>query len=286
MRKLTNYISKSLISSDDLKIYYEISIPAHSNGKNIIFLHGLGGNVTAWDEERIKFGDLGFVTIASDLRGHGLSQKVNSEDYYSIDKFALDILEIIKRENLKDITIVGHCLGGIIALTLEALYSKTAKAIVLVDTTYKLKVESNIVADHKLINKFFILLSKYAPEIGAKKHADSTKFIGTGDINIPRFLSDVYHTSLKNYFRIYKKFLSYDATNALSKITVPTLIIEGVNDSIVPPEIALNLHKMIKTSELKFIEGANHIIVINNPDELVEVIYDFLKKIYFGQKVG
>lgn len=279
MRLLSGYVPKSIVVSDGLKIYYEISSPEVTNEKNIVFIHGLGGDVTSWDQERIAFRNLGYTTIALDLRGHGLSQRAKTEKLYSMDSFIRDVLEVITYENLTNVAIVGHCFGGLVALTLEALYPKTAYALTLVDTTYKPASTSSLITDHRLLNKIFMLLGAYAPEIGLKQHVDATKFIGTHDISIIRFLSDVVHTSLRSYFLIYHNFVSFDATTLLDRITVPTLIIEGTNDSIFPPTVAKALYKRIKSSELEMIKDANHIIVINNPSELVKTIYHFLQRV-------
>lgn len=279
MRILTNYIAKSINVSDGLKLYYEISYSPSKDKKYILFIHGLGGDASVWDQERVQLQSLGYTTIAIDLRGHGLSQRAASVTSYNIDRFALDVLEIIKQENINNISIVGHCFGGIIALTLEALYPKSSRALILVDTTYKAAVTSTFVTDHKLINKIFMMLGNYVPEVGLRKHKNEMQYKGTGDININRFFSDVIHTSLKSYFLIYNKFLLFDATSLLSKITVPTLIIVGTNDTIFPESVAKILSKRIKNSELDIIEGANHILVLNNPSELVLSIYNFLLRL-------
>ena len=276
MRLLTGYISKSLISSNGLNIYYEIVTPYKDNGKTLFLIHGLGGNVSSWDEERIAFRNLGYTTIALDLRGHGLSDRAKVEEDYSMENFSQDVLEIIKKEELSNVILVGHCLGGLIALILEALHPRSAHALTLIDTTYKPATTGKLILDHKLLNKLFLLFSEYAPDIGIKTYAESENFKGTNDINFHRFLSDVIHTSLKSYFLIYKEFLLFDATALLRKILIPTLIIEGTRDSVFPPEVAIHLRARIKTSELEFIKGANHILILNNPKELVRTIHHFL----------
>jgi pimeloyl-ACP methyl ester carboxylesterase len=279
MRLLTNYISKSLTSSDGLIIYYEITVPQNSNGKKLFFIHGLGGDLTAWDEERISFRDLGYTTIALDLRGHGLSGRAKTEKGYSMKNFAQDVHEIITQEQLINVTVIGHCLGGMVALTLEALHTNSMEALILVDTTYKPAVTGRLLVDHKIINKFFLFLSKVAPNIGINTHENSLHFKGTDDVNIPRFLSDVIHTSLKSYFLIYKKLYSFDATALLQKIAVPTLIVEGTEDTVFPPEVAMQLHARIKNSQLEFINNANHILVLNKPEDLVMTINNFINRL-------
>lgn len=77
------------------------------------------------------------------------------------------------------------------------------------------------------------------------------------------------------------KALDLDANKLLDQIKVPTLVVEGANDTIFPPEIAHYLHKRIKKSELDIIPNANHILVLNNPQDLEKSIEGFLKRINF-----
>lgn len=131
------------------------------------------------------------------------------------------------------------------------------------------------------MKQFFKLFSKIFPNIAVYGHADFSQFIDTSDIDFKRLLSDMLHTSLKSYFTLCESLAGYNAKDLLDKISVPTLVVEGTNDTIFPPDIAEYLHQRIKTSQLDLIEGANHILVINNPKELEESIENFLTKINF-----
>ena len=80
---------------------------------------------------------------------------------------------------------------------------------------------------------------------------------------------------------ISNHLIKLDAEALLNKILIPTLIIEGTKDSIFPPKVAEHLSKRIKNSQLNLMEGENHIIVLNNPDDLSKTINEFLLKINF-----
>lgn len=125
------------------------------------------------------------------------------------------------------------------------------------------------------------LLLKVVPDTKRKGHADFNKFIGTNDINFKRILSDISHTSLKSYLMLADNLINMDAKALLDRISVPTLVVEGKNDTIFPPEVAKYLHSRIKNSELDLIEEANHILVLNNPQDLEKSIHSFLQKINF-----
>lgn len=267
-----------LKSFDGAKIYYHKTI--RNPDKWLIFLHGMGGDLTAWSNEREYFSKHNISTIALDLRGHGLSDRSDNQDFYKIENFAGDVAVLIEKEKIKNLTIVGHCFGGVISMYFQNLYPHYSQGLVLVDTSYKPPFFGE-----KPVTKFFydhlFKLMALIPDIKLKNHANLERFIGTGDLNVRRIASDILHTSLKSYFLTCETFLNIDAKELLGKIMIPTLVIEGDKDSIFPPEIAEYIKNRIKNSEIEFIKGANHIIVINNPKQLAESILKFLDKLKF-----
>lgn len=278
--QLPGSVAKSLVSYDGVKIYYDVNAQDGSK-KFLIFLHGLGGDLNVWNKERNALKKLGYSSIAIDLRGHGLSGHPNKEAYYELDNFALDILEVIKREQIKEAVIIGHCFGGMVALTLEGKHPKTADALILVDTSYKPPMLGRFLAHHVLVHKLLHAFATHSSTIGITAHRDFTNFVGTTDYDKRRILSDIIHTSLKSYLLAGEQLVHFTASDLLERIAVPTLIVEGTKDSIFPPEVARQLQERIKHSELELVKDAAHMIVINNPDDLISLIHRFLKKIEF-----
>lgn len=270
---------KYFTSFDGAKIYYHAT-PKDKN-KWLIFLHGLGGDLTSWKKERAYFAKLGISTIAMDLRGHGFSERREDKDFYKFENFAKDVESLIQKEKINNMIIIGHCLGGIISMYFQAQFPNKSKALVLVDTSYKPTFFGKNFIPKVLMNKMIDLLLKVSSNKKVPGHEKDDQFIGSSDINLRRLLSDILHTSLKSYLLVFRSMVNLDAEDILKKILVPTLVIEGGQDTIFPPNLAEDLSKRIKKSYLEFIEGANHIIVINNPIQLEDSISSFLKKINF-----
>lgn len=279
MRHLSQYIPRSFLSFDGAKIYYEVSGNIHSS-PILIFLHGLGGDLTAWDKEREYFLKKGYASIGFDLRGHGFSQRSKTKDFYNLDNFVKDIVMLIEYENLSNFILVGHCFGGIISLLLEGKYKSNGSGLVLVDTGYKAPYFSEFVVDHALVQMMLVLFSKVNLPLGNSKHADYDKFINTPDFDLKRIFSDILNTSLQSYLQICKSLFSFNGKELLENVTIPTLIIEGLQDSIFPLKMAKELHDHIKNSYLKLIPKANHIILLTDPKDLSEAIEEFAKKIF------
>lgn len=269
-------------SFDGTKICYQYT---KKSKKCLIFLHGLGGDLTAWNPEREHFEALGFSTIAVDLRGHGLSEKGNSTKFYGFENLAQDIEFLIEQEKLEKPVLIGHCFGGMVAIYVAARNPKILKSLILIDTSYEPpKFLGKNLFERTMLRKIIRFGVAIIPNMKIRGHVDFTKFIGTPDFDIKRFTSDVIHTSLKSYLLLSEKLTSYNAKNLLEKITVPTLVMEGENDTIFPPEIAEYLAKRIKKSTLEIIPDANHILVITNPQEVSNCIEDFFGTIQYAAR--
>lgn len=266
-------------SFDGAKIYYDKTVK--DKKKWLVFLHGFGGDLTAWDKEREYFTNLGISNLAMDLRGHGLSERSNNKSFYKLENFSKDLVSLIKEENLSDPVVIGHCFGGIVSINFQANNPKSSKGLILVDTSFKPPFFSYNPVERTFLKYLLEMLTEVVPDIKISGHRNFNKFINTGDWDIKRILSDILHTSLKSYLSICQNLVQVNARDLLSKIIVPTLVIEGTADTIFPPDIAKYLSKRIKKSELDLIPGANHILVLNNPKDLEKSIEGFLKKINF-----
>lgn len=270
---------KYFLTADKVKIYYE----THRNKtkKALVFLHGLGGDLTVWDKEREYFHSKGVSTIALDLRGHGFLDKSNNKEFYSMANFAEDAHSIMQYEKFDSYTTIGHCFGGMISMILESKYQGSSKNLVLIDTSYKAPNFTKVIKNNWFIKNLVEMIINVLPTGHKGKHIDFNLFINTKDVDLPRILSDILHVSLKSYLLICEKLVDYDATRLLKRIIIPTLVVEGLNDSIFPPKIALKLKNRIKKAKLDLIPNANHIIVINNPEELSKDIESFLSNTHF-----
>ena len=246
----------------------------------MLFLHGLGGDLTAWNPEMEYFENLGYSVAALDLRGHGLSEKGKGKEFYDFINYAQDVEFFIQKQKFKKVILIGHCFGGMVSLYVASRRVVGLSGLVLIDTSYKppIFLGSNSL-EKGLLKHVVSFLAYILPNIEIKKHVDFTKYRGTHDIDIERFTSDVLHTSIKSYLLICEELIGYDAKKLLEYIKIPTLVMEGENDTIFPPKISKYLAKRIIHSRLDLIPQANHILVINNPHEVSNSIDEFLDTI-------
>lgn len=266
---------KKIKSFDGTKINYDIyGKPGHMW---LIFVHGAGGDLTAWKKERSYLHKKGFPTIAIDLRGHGKSQRPEKPQGYKLEYFVNDIEQILKHEKIKNFSIVGHCFGGMIGIMFHKAFPKKAKSYILIDTAYKapLKLRKLFRSHPLVVRKLNTLLAKNNKE--KFSHANYKKFTNTGDYNPRRIFSDITHTSAKSWIFTYENLIKYNGIKTMKKIKQPVLIIEGEKDTIFDVKNAKKINKLIKNSTLKIIPEENHIIVLNNPKAISEEILKFIK---------
>lgn len=269
-------MQKKIRSFDDVKISYDIS---RVSDFFLVFVHGAGGDLNAWKKQRQFFHKNKFSTLAIDLRGHGLSGRPDSAASYRLEYFAKDMRQILRKEKITEFIIIGHCFGGMVTIAFHKLFPELSKAYILIGTTYKAPL-SLAIFKHNLL--FVRMLNRIVNKFMIKRrfsHVNFNKFVGSGDWNLRRIYSDIKHTSLKSWLFTYQNIAEFDGIEILRGIDKPVLIIEGENDTIFPPKIAKEMHKLVRTSRMDIIPNANHILVLNNANDLQNKILSYIRMI-------
>ena len=279
------YAAVKGLNDAGIKINYDIS-RVKACDSYLIFVHGAGGDLTAWKKERVFFHRKGISTIALDLRGHGKSEKPSFPADYNLKNFAKDVHCVLNKEKVINFILVGHCFGGVVTIMFHKLFPKLARSYILIDTTYKAPNRLRSFLKHHpfcihLLNHILINKGLHKKHLHKKhfSHANYKKFVGTEDLNFLRIYSDIIHTSFKSWIFTYEKLANFNGTKILKGIKKRVLIIEGEKDSIFDVLKAKKIHNLIKNSKLEIIPNANHIIVLNNPKILEKNIYQFINSI-------
>jgi pimeloyl-ACP methyl ester carboxylesterase len=270
---------KHIISFDNTKISYRIK-----KGKKpyLVFVHGLGGNITGWNFQLKYFEKKGFSTLTPDLRGHGRS-KIPTDKVFDFISFANDIELILKKEHIKEIILIGHCFGGIISQYLYSLNPKIVKKLILLNTGYSNPYKNSFFPlnnkEINIISNFYKYLLNFADKIGLTKYnypilncSKHAKY-PTWYLMI---LSSIFYTNPKTFLNSQNSLMTFDSRKILKKIKVKTLIIAGNKDKFFPLNVLKSLNKKIKNSTLKIIEG-KHLTILKEYDHVNELILDFIK---------
>jgi pimeloyl-ACP methyl ester carboxylesterase len=276
-RNFKNFNSGTFTSFDKTLIYFEMSGKINFK-KTILFLHGLGGNLTAWDPQRKYFEKLGYTTIAVDLRGHGLSGRPKNRAKYTPEILAKDILTFLEKYEIKNFILVGHCLGGMVSLILTGLYKIKPKALILIATTYEFPAYAVLIQRSKILSLSANILNLLPFYLGKPGHMPIDKFRGTCDLSPRRILNDIFYTTAQSFVSLYSNLFQFNGQYLLKNIHCQTLIIHGEKDTFFAPSYAFKIHEQIKNSQLVLLPDANHILAINNPEEVNQAIHKYLQQ--------
>jgi len=271
-------MQKKIKSFDGTRICYDIS---KGDSKScLVFVHGIGGNLTAWKKERRFFHSRSYSTLAIDLRGHGKSERPKSSLSYNLEYFAKDIRQVIKREKISNFILIGHCFGAIISMIFHKLYPSLARSYIFIDTTYKAPTIVNwVMGGHKFyISLLNNLLGREDLTNKCFSHLDYGAYTNTGDWSIRRLFSDIKSTSIKSWVFTYENLAGFYGNLILKNMKQKVLIIHGDKDSYFNFLNAEKMHHLVKNSKLRIVPDANHVSVLNNPQIIEKEIYNFINQ--------
>lgn len=240
-----------------------------------MFVHGLSGSSSAWRDYETRFeNDYNILTF--DLRGHGKSLKPKSYDDYEISEFVQDTKILIDSLGIKTFVLVGHCFGASVALEFLLTHpEKVTTAVFLAPNFYTKGIRFSrfvfpLIALGAYVIKFFPFLKLTG------EHVDYELYKNTGDWNIRRMFADIPNTGFHTYLYCLKQLYGFNRENRLGEIATPVLILHGTKDTVVPHKNSAEVAKKIKNSKFVTMEGAGHILVLNNFEETARAIGDFL----------
>lgn len=262
----------TLVMKDGTQIYYK----DWGAGQAVVFSHGWPLNSDSWEAQMIYLANHGFRCIAHDRRGHGRSsQPWKGND---MDTFAEDLKELIEKLDLVGAVLVGFSMGGgEVARYVGRFGTRRVSKVALVSAVPPLMLKTSANPNGLSIEVFDgIRSSSLADRSQFYKDLASGPFFGANRVGakvsqgmIDSFWLQGMQAGHKNTFDCIKAFSESDFTADLKKFDVPTLIIHGDDDQIVPiGASALASSKLIKGATLKVYAGAPHGLVDTHKNQL------------------
>jgi non-heme chloroperoxidase len=253
-------------------------------GRPVVFSHGWPLNSDAWEDQMYFLSSHGYRCIAHDRRGHGRSMQPSTGN--DMDTYADDLATVIETLDLRDAVLVGHSTGGgEVARYIGRHGTKRVSKAILVGAVPPLMLRSvanpaglpieafdgiraGVLADR---SQFFKDLS--GPFYGANR-PDSQVSQGLRDF----FWLQSMMCGFIAAYECIKQFSETDFTDDLKVFDVPTLIVHGSDDQIVPiADSALLSAKIVKNSSLLIYDGAPHGLASTHKDRLNADLLSFIK---------
>ncbi len=228
----------------------------------VILLHGAGGNHLSWPPQIRRLDGESIYTI--DLPGHGKSEGAGRQ---SVDEYVDDVLLFMKALKIRAAVMVGISMGSAIALQLVLKHPKKVLGLGLLGGGAKLRVAQIILETIGNVNSFESAVDMVNEDCFSAHAQKNLMELSK------RHMLDVRPSVLLGDFLACNEF---DVTNQLEKINIPTLIICGAEDKMAPLKLSELLRNGIVNSQLHVLDNAGHMVMLEQPDAVAELLKQFL----------
>ena len=240
----------------------------NKEGKDLIFIHGYTDSGRMW-QQQLKYFEEGYHVFAIDLRGSGQSDKPK-QFVYPLVQFAADVISFIEKMNLKNVNLVGHSMGSMVAYTTAFMAPDLISNVVLASTAARMHETPEVIMDYKKIYESWI---HELPTI-EDMHPRYKKYPDQGYTN---YYMDMLAKLHDDYFTAAWWGMSLsDSSNFMQFIKANVLILWGTDDILFTKEFQDEMRELIP--EAKFIEyaGISHEIPSEIPDRMAKDTWNFL----------
>lgn len=256
----------------------------YGKGKPVLLIHGFGANAYTWRRLEPQLAQTHRV-ISLDLKGFGQSEKPLDKRYSILDQAAL-VSEFIDRKKLREVTLVGHSLGGGVALVLaldeDPAMRKRIKRMVLLDSVayaQKIPIAFNILRAPVIgrVSNFLIPKELQARAALRIAYHDNSKFDkhDVAEYAAPLQEEGAQHALIHSARQIIPE--NIDALSAqYPTIKIPTLIVWCDHDRVIKPHVGWRLHQNLPNSTFTMLRGCGHLPQEERPEETAQAIQAFL----------
>jgi pimeloyl-ACP methyl ester carboxylesterase len=243
------------------RIFYALHQNAARARTPMLLVHGAGENHLVWPAALRRMPDV--TVLAPDLPGHGKSGGKGRESVPAYAEFVARFMDAVEIDRAM---IAGHSMGGSIAQQFGLSYPARAAALILIATGARLRVlpelldltTSNLAGAADLISRL-----EWGP--GAPP-----QIVRLGRQQLMTNRLEVLHGD-------YQACHAFDVLDRLGELRAPTLVVGGTADQMTPPKYASTLAERIPGARLTLVEGAGHMVMLEQPEAVARSVESFLR---------
>ena len=265
---------------------HDVAYRQAGSGPLIAMIHGIAGSSGTWVPVMPLLAER-YTVIAPDLLGHGESAKPRGD--YSLGAYASGIRDLLGVLGHDRATIVGHSLGGGVAMQFAYQFPQMAERLVLVASGGLGKEVTPLLRALSLPGAEYVLPAVLAPQLHGLV-ARLGGVVGRFGVRADPFLTEVWEAwSRLTDARAQRAFihtiravidLAGQRVSARDRLylahEIPTMIVWGTRDAVIPVGHAQIAHELIPGSRLEIVAGAGHFLPIERPELLDRLLRDFL----------
>jgi non-heme chloroperoxidase len=270
----------TITGKDGTEIYYK----DWGRGPVVTFSHGWPLNADAWDGQMLFLAQRGFRVVAHDRRGHGRSTQASSGN--DMNGYADDLAAVIETLDLQNVTAVGHSTGGgEVARYIGRHGTKRVAKAVLIAAVPPIMLKSATNPEGLPMEVFDGIRrglvndrSQFYRDLAIQFYGANRPGAKVSQGILDQFWVWSMQAGLKNAYESVKAFSETDFTEDLKKIDVPTLLLHGEDDQIVPVHDSSRKSAMlIKGAKDVYYPGAPHGLTATHQDQINEALLSFLR---------
>ncbi|PSQ06629.1 3-oxoadipate enol-lactone hydrolase [Halobacteriales archaeon QS_4_69_31] len=259
--------------NDGVDIYYEGAGPP--DGEAVVFLEGLSYGTWMWDWQRERLPE-GYRTVVVDNRGTGDSG--TPEGPYTVAAMAGDVEAVLADAGLDEVHVVGASLGGMVAQEFALSYGRATSLALLCTTPGG---DDAVPIPEETVDRMLNVPEEYGPAERIRyrmKPAFSEAFWAENTDIVDRIVEWRLETDPTEAAYEWQSAAAktFDASDRLAEIDVPTLVMHGTADRVLPVENAHLLAEGVPGADLVTVEGGSHLFFIEDADAVTDHLREFL----------
>lgn len=241
---------------------------------SLVLLHGVFGSGRNWHALAQKLAE-NYRVFALDLRNHGASPHAKAMDYPAM---AGDVGAFLQRQNLKAASIIGHSMGGKVAMWLALTEPDKVEQLIVVDV-------APVSYEHEFDAIIEALKSVPVEQLHSRQEADEWLAQEIPSARLRQFLltnlvlknqTYAWRIDLELFERAMPQLVAFPSAEHLPPFAKRTLFLAGAESDYIRPEYFPTIQRLFPTAQIKTLEGAGHWLQVEQPDQFLSLCQRFL----------